>query len=228
MGEETAVAAEASSEPRRSSCSQELIRLDTVNPPGNEERAQEPLAETLPTPASSASCSAAEPGRPNLVADLRGEAAGDRRSACSATSTRSPPIPPSGASSPWSGDVVDGEVRGRGAQDMKGQVAAEVRGRDRARPRRAGGPAPGTLKLVITADEEMGAAARRPVAVRRAPRHGALRLVVNEGGGRLVRARRPALLHPLRRREGRQPLPAARPRRRRARLACRRWATTRC
>jgi acetylornithine deacetylase/succinyl-diaminopimelate desuccinylase-like protein len=78
--------------------------------------------------------------------------------------------------------VVDGAVWGRGALDMKGQVAAEVAA---AASLGSGGwrPARGELLVVITADEEAGA------------RHGAKWLceerpdlvrsdfVVNEGGG---------------------------------------------
>ena len=41
--------------------------------------------------------------------------------------------------SPWSGDVVDGFVQGRGGQDMKDQVATEVAAAPTWRAR-AGGP----------------------------------------------------------------------------------------
>jgi acetylornithine deacetylase/succinyl-diaminopimelate desuccinylase-like protein len=56
---------------------------------------------------------------------------------------------------PWSGDVADGFLWGRGALDMKSQVAAEAVGavaltRDGWRPRR------GALKLVFVSDEETG------------------------------------------------------------------------
>ena len=73
----------------------ELIAHDTVNPPGNEDRVQVPLAEHLRDAGFEVALLEAEPGRPNLVADLPGEP-----SACSATSTRSPPTRASGASAP--------------------------------------------------------------------------------------------------------------------------------
>ena len=80
------------------------------------------------------------------------------------------------------GDVADGCVRGRGAQDMKGQVAAEVAAAI-SLARSGWRPEAGALKLVITADEETGAAlgaqwlcAEHADAVRSD-------LVVNEGGG---------------------------------------------
>ena len=55
----------------------DLIRFNTVNPPGNERAAQEHLAAHLSTAGFSCELLGAEPGRPNLVARLagRGEAA---------------------------------------------------------------------------------------------------------------------------------------------------------
>jgi acetylornithine deacetylase/succinyl-diaminopimelate desuccinylase-like protein len=56
---------------------------------------------------------------------------------------------------PWSGDVEDGFLWGRGSLDMKSQVAAEaVAGAALARS--GWRPAHGTLKLVFVADEETG------------------------------------------------------------------------
>ncbi len=159
----------------------ELIRENTVNPPGNEERAQELLAQRLRDAGFEVTLRAAEPGRPNLIADLPGEAEGQTLCLLGHVDT----VPADAAEwsfSPWSGEVVDGAVRGRGAQDMKGQVAAEA-GAAIALAASGWRPAAGSLKLVITADEEMGAAlgaqwlcAEHPEAVRSD-------LVVNEGGG---------------------------------------------
>ncbi len=159
----------------------ELIRADTVNPPGNEGRVQEPLAQHLRDAGFEVELLEAEPGRPNLVADLAGEAEGQTLCLLGHVDTV-PADPDEWTFSPWSGEVVDDQVRGRGAQDMKGQVAAEAAA---AISLASSGwrPAAGALKLVITADEEMGATlgaqwlcAERPDAVRSD-------LVVNEGGG---------------------------------------------
>lgn len=159
----------------------ELIALDTVNPPGNEDRAQELLAERLGDAGFEVTLLAAEPGRPNLVADLPGDGDGPTLTLLGHVDT----VPADASEwsfSPWAGDVVDDEVRGRGAQDMKGQVAAEAAA---AIALAASGwrPERGSLKLVLTADEEMGAAkgaqwlcAEHPEAVRSD-------FVVNEGGG---------------------------------------------
>src|SRR3954449_4183762 len=131
----------------------ELIRHDTVNPPGNEDRIQEPLAQKLRDAGFEVALLSAEPGRPNLVADLPGEADGQTLCLLGHVDTV-PADADEWTFSPWSGDVVDGEIRGRGAQDMKGQVAAEVAA---ALELADSGwrPASGSLKLVITADEEM-------------------------------------------------------------------------
>jgi acetylornithine deacetylase/succinyl-diaminopimelate desuccinylase-like protein len=159
----------------------ELIALDTVNPPGNEDRAQDLLAARLRDAGFEVRTLAAAPGRDNLVADLPGT--GDGPTLCLLGHVDTVPANADEWSfSPWAGDVLNGEVRGRGAQDMKGQVAAEVAA---AITLAESGwrPEHGALKLVLTADEEMGAAlgaqwlcAEHPDVVRSD-------LVVNEGGG---------------------------------------------
>jgi acetylornithine deacetylase/succinyl-diaminopimelate desuccinylase-like protein len=58
------------------------------------------------------------------------------------------------ARDPWSGDLVDGEVWGRGALDMKGHVAAAAVAF--ASLAREGTSPPGDLVLALTADEEVG------------------------------------------------------------------------
>lgn len=132
----------------------DLVRLNTVNPPGNEAPAQELLAETLTDAGFECELLGAEPGRPNLLARLRGD--GDGPTLCLLGHTDTVTADPSDWSfDPWSGDVVEGEVRGRGAQDMKGQVAAEAAaaaslGRDGWRPER------GELLIAAVVDEETG------------------------------------------------------------------------
>src|SRR5215211_5503718 len=159
----------------------ELIRINTVNPPGNEEPAQDFLAGILTEAGFECEMLAAEPGRPNLVARLRGEAEGP--TLCLLGHVDTVPADPSEWSfDPWAGDVVEGQVRGRGAQDMKDQVAAEVAaaavlGRDGWRPRA------GDLLVVTTADEETGAAAGARWLCREHPQKVRSDFVLNEGGG---------------------------------------------
>ena len=103
---------------RRRDLLSRLLRFDTVNPPGDELPAQELLAELLARRASRSRWSARTPSRPNLVARLRGTGTA-RRCACSRTSTRCSRTPAEWQRDPWSGEVVDGVVWGRGALDMK-------------------------------------------------------------------------------------------------------------
>ncbi|HXV52012.1 MAG TPA: M20/M25/M40 family metallo-hydrolase [Solirubrobacterales bacterium] len=159
----------------------ELIAHDTVNPPGNEDRVQVPLAEHLRDAGFEVALLEAEPGRPNLVADLPGERDGETLCLLGHVDTV-PADPGEWSFSPWSGEVVDGMVRGRGAQDMKGQVAAEAAAAI-SLARSGWRPAEGALKLVITADEEMGAALGAQWLCREHPDAVRSDLVVNEGGG---------------------------------------------
>ena len=76
---------------------------------------------------------------------------------------------------PWSGELHDGFVWGRGALDMKSQTAAEVVA-GAALAREGWRPPRGELKIISVADEEVGGAGRRPVADPGAPRPRALRL----------------------------------------------------
>jgi acetylornithine deacetylase/succinyl-diaminopimelate desuccinylase-like protein len=160
---------------------QRLLRINTVNPPGNEEPAQELLAQTLTEAGFECEFLAAEAGRPNLVARLRGEGPGP--TLCLLGHVDTVPAEPSEWSfDPWAGDVVDGEIRGRGAQDMKDQVAAEVAAaatlaRDGWRP------SAGDLLVVATADEEMGAGAGAQWLCREHPQAVRCDYVLNEGGG---------------------------------------------
>ncbi len=161
-----------------------LIQTNTVNPPGNEGPIQDFLQDALSAAGFECEQLSAEPGRPNLVARLRGAADGPTLTFLGHVDTVRAD-PDEWTFDPWSGDVVDGWVRGRGALDMKGQVAAEVAAAA-ALGESGWRPASGDLLLVITADEEVGGGLgahwlceERPDAVRSD-------FVVNEGGGELV------------------------------------------
>jgi acetylornithine deacetylase/succinyl-diaminopimelate desuccinylase-like protein len=180
MGEETAVA-DARLGAEAVDLLAELIRINTVNPPGNEGPAQNLLTARLSDAGFECELLAAEPGRPNLIARLAGQSGGP--TLCMLGHVDTVPADASEWSfDPWAGDVVDGMVRGRGAQDMKDQVAAEVAAacslaRDGWRP------AHGELKLVLTADEEMGAQMGAKWLCEAHPDKVRADLVVNEGGG---------------------------------------------
>ncbi|MBV9716224.1 MAG: M20/M25/M40 family metallo-hydrolase, partial [Solirubrobacterales bacterium] len=133
---------------------QRLVRFNTVNPPGNERAAIEYLAGYLGDAGFATELLAAVPERPNMVADLRGHADGPTLGLLGHVDTVLADAS-EWRHDPWSGEIADGHLWGRGALDMKSQVASEaVAGaslaRDGWRPER------GTLKLVFVSDEETG------------------------------------------------------------------------
>src|SRR4051812_4213749 len=103
----------------------ELIRFNTVNPPGDERPAQEHLAGLLEGAGLEVELLGRTPERPNLVARLRGSGDGPTLCLLSHVDTVYA-TPEDWTHDPWSGDVEDGFVWGRGALDMKSQTAAEV------------------------------------------------------------------------------------------------------
>jgi acetylornithine deacetylase/succinyl-diaminopimelate desuccinylase-like protein len=163
-----------------------LIRFDTVNPPGNERPAQEYLADHLTQAGFECELLGAEPGRPNLVARLRAEGA----EAAEAGPTLcylghvDTVLADAGEWShdPWSGDIADGFLWGRGALDMKSQVAAEIAA---ASSLACSGwrPARGELLIVAVVDEETGGSLGAEWITRNHPEKVRCDLLINEGGG---------------------------------------------
>jgi acetylornithine deacetylase/succinyl-diaminopimelate desuccinylase len=90
------------------------------------------------------------PGRPNLLCTLQGAAPGRHLMLCGHTDTV--PLNADGPGFAFAGDVVDGELRGRGSVDMKGAVAAMAVAL--ATLARQGLPA-GAVTLAAVVDEEM-------------------------------------------------------------------------
>jgi acetylornithine deacetylase/succinyl-diaminopimelate desuccinylase-like protein len=132
---------------------QRLIRLDTVNPPGNETLAAELLREYLAASGVDAELYAKVPERANLVARIPGRGEGPSLLLLSHTDT----VLADAAEwqlDPWSGELRDGEIWGRGALDMKGQVAANAVAI--ASLARDGFEPEGDLIFAATADEEVG------------------------------------------------------------------------
>ena len=130
----------------------DLIRLDTTNPPGEERIAVEHIERLLRDAHIDFARYESEPGRPNLVARVKGRG-------------EAPPLLLQGhvdvvttvnqewRHRPFGGDIVDGYLWGRGALDMKSGVAMMVAALIRAQAR---GGAPGDLVLAVLADEEAG------------------------------------------------------------------------
>ena len=101
----------------------DLIRLDTSNPPGNEEPAMRLLGAYLSSWGLAVEYVEVEPGRPNLFARLKGQASSGHL----VLSGHMDVVPP--GTIPWdhdpfAADLVGHRIVGRGATDMKGGVAA--------------------------------------------------------------------------------------------------------
>ena len=159
-------------------------------------QAADPLRHRQPARATSArrrstspACSAAPgfacellgrtPERPNLVARLDGAEPGPVLCLLSHVDTVLA-TPSEWTHDPWSGDLDDGFVWGRGALDMKSQTAAEVVAAC-SLAREGWRPARGALLVVVLVDEETGGAEGAQLADRDPPRQGPLRLPAQRG-----------------------------------------------
>jgi acetylornithine deacetylase/succinyl-diaminopimelate desuccinylase-like protein len=168
-------------EQRTTELLQRLIRFNTVNPPGNEQAAQEFLKEKLEAAGFECELLAAVEGRPNLVARLRGGS--DGPSLCFLGHVDTVLADAADWSvDPWSGELRDGCVWGRGALDMKSQVAAEIAAACTL-AEEGWRPESGELLVVVTADEEAGATYGAKWLCEEMPDRVRCDIVVNEGGG---------------------------------------------
>ena len=161
---------------------QRLIRVDTTNPPGNETAAAELLREYLEASGVECELIAKVPERANLVARLRGDG-GPSLLLLSHTDVVLAD-PAEWSVPPFSGELRENQVWGRGALDMKGQVAASAVAL--ASLAREGFRPSGDLIVAAVADEEVGdgfglrwLCEAHPEAVR-------CDYAINEGGGERI------------------------------------------
>src|SRR5439155_6832030 len=172
---------------------QALIRIPSVNPPGDEILAARYVEGVLADAGIPSEVVEPFPGRGSIGARLRGDGTGGDPILLLSHLDVVPAPPDLWTHDPFGGDVADGYVWGRGAVDMKGMVALELAVlRMLAAEARAAGrdpatdPIPGLTRDVLfasTADEEAGGvegagwvAANRPDWIRAAG-------AVNEAGG---------------------------------------------
>jgi acetylornithine deacetylase/succinyl-diaminopimelate desuccinylase-like protein len=162
---------------------QELIRFDTVNPPGNERAAQEHLAAMLESAGLEVELLGRTPERPNLVARLRGS--GDGPTLCLLSHIDTVYATPADWShDPWSGDLDDGFVWGRGALDMKSQTAAEVAAALELASN--GTQLAGDVLVVVVVDEETGGSEGAQWICEQHPDKIRCDYLLNEGGGDVI------------------------------------------
>ncbi len=166
---------------------QRLVRFNTVNPPGNERPAIEYLADYLGGAGFEVKILAADEKRPNLVATLRGPADGPTLCLLGHVDTVLAD-PSEWRHDPWSGDVEDGYLWGRGSLDMKSQVAAEAVAAA-SLAHQGWRPASGALKLVFVCDEETGGDLGAHWLTEHHPDEVRCDMLLNEGGGEVFEYR---------------------------------------
>jgi acetylornithine deacetylase/succinyl-diaminopimelate desuccinylase-like protein len=164
---------------------QRLIRLDTVNPPGNEREAIEQLAGYAAQAGFETEILAAadQPERANLVATLAAENGADGPTLVLLGHLDTVLADPEDwTHDPWAADIAEGYLWGRGAIDMKNQVAAEAVAAI-SLAREGWRPARGALKLVFVSDEETGGEHGAQFLCREHAEAVRCDYLLNEGGG---------------------------------------------
>ncbi len=131
----------------------ELVKIPTVNPPGEERRICEFIASWLGKRGIEATLLEEVPGRTNVQAIVDGDLPGGRSLVLNGH-TDVVPVGNGWTRDPFGGQIAGGRLYGRGAADMKGgvasmMVAADVLNRNRK-------VLSGRLILQAAADEEVG------------------------------------------------------------------------
>lgn len=159
----------------------DYLRVDTLNPPGNEERGADFLADLLAREGIPSEKVVHAPGRASLIARLEGSGAEPplclmhHIDVASAEPSRWP-----ADRGPLSGALdADGYLWGRGALDTKGLGAVEVMAMVQAK--RLGVPLKRDVILLAVADEEVGNVGMRELIAKKWPEIGCSH-VLNEGG----------------------------------------------
>jgi acetylornithine deacetylase/succinyl-diaminopimelate desuccinylase-like protein len=129
----------------------EYLRLDTTVPPGNERRGADFYQRILEREGIPVELDEFEPGRANLLATLAGD--GSRRPLILMNHMDVVPADPARWSvPPFSGELKDGLIWGRGAQDMKAEGILQLLAL--LRLKREGIPLQRDVLFLATADEE--------------------------------------------------------------------------
>lgn len=167
----------------------DLVRLDTINPPGAEQQATDLIAGRLAAAGFAIEDIPLAPGRPNLVARIGGN--GSRPPLAFTGHVDTVPL----GLAPWTKDphgaeVSDGKVWGRGTSDMKSGVAAIVAAAIDLAPRLAGTPG---VVLYITSGEETGSEGAFAIARRGIEGHAGALVVAEPTSNRPIVGHKGAL-----------------------------------
>ena len=152
----------------------DLIRIDTVNPPGNEMAICRYLKSLFDDAGIPNEIQETAEGRGNFFACL-GE--GQKR-LLYASHTDTVSVSPGWSFGPFSGELRDGFVHGRGAQDCKGLVAAEA---NAMLELAKSSSLKGRLIFAATADEERGGALGMRLLAEQHPDRVRADFAINEG-----------------------------------------------
>jgi acetylornithine deacetylase/succinyl-diaminopimelate desuccinylase-like protein len=161
---------------------QDLLRFDTTNPPGNETAAAEYLKRIFDREGIPCEVVESQPGRGNFIATLDGDSSTKPRllllshlDVVPATRVDAWKHPP------FSGELDDGWVYGRGAIDTKYLTAAEAMAMILLK--RSGARLKGGLRMAAVADEERGGNFGAGWLCSKHPEKMNADYVINEGGG---------------------------------------------
>jgi acetylornithine deacetylase/succinyl-diaminopimelate desuccinylase-like protein len=159
---------------------QDLLRIDTTNPPGNETRAMEYVSNILKREGIDPLILESAPNRGNLVARLKGNG-----SSAPLLLMAHLDVVPAEADSwthgPFSGDLADEYLWGRGALDTKDLAAMEMM--VMLLLKREGKLLARDLIFMANADEEMGGGLGAGWMVKEHPDLIRSEYAINEGGG---------------------------------------------
>lgn len=132
---------------------QNLIRIDTSNPPGNEIKATEYVKNYLSQFGISSEIIESSPGRANLIARLKGNGKKENLVLLGHLDVV-PANPQEWTYPPFGAEIHEGYLYGRGSLDMKGLVALEINTFIQLKLQNF--PLEGDVILVLVADEEAG------------------------------------------------------------------------
>ncbi len=156
-----------------------FIRIDTTNPPGNEENAVLYLEDVLKREGIDSEIFSSEPGRANIMARIKGKEKGGPIILLSHVDVV-PANEKEWTSDPFGADIKDGYLYGRGAIDMKTQAICQlIAFMDMAKegiiPKR-------DIVYLATCDEEVGGSLGAEFVLEKVPDLRGASFVLSEGG----------------------------------------------